>query len=126
VAAAAAAAAAASAASSSSSSSADANAAFSWRHFVPGKPSEFKARVPVRSGAVHSSAEAAARACVPTPLSVQARFALPTAAVAPLRLEALQLQPLNEEDAASGLDLRCSISGILTKASSSVRALYKA
>lgn len=95
-------------------------------HFIPGVTAEFRARVPV-SGAVPSPQTP--QSAVPFALPVQARFGLAgqvhqiTVAAATGVVVATANTVL---DQAAGVYLRVKVDAVLVKATSSVRALFKA
>jgi hypothetical protein len=87
-------------------------------HLVPGKPCEWKARVPVAHGLRLDDAASFA-AIVALPLQV--RLSLPGAALAPVVIE-----PITDGDgAATDAPLRLTLAGVATKAQSRLTALYR-
>lgn len=95
-------------------------------HFLPGVTAEFRARVPVTGAAPMPPT---AQSAVPFSLPVQARFGLSgqvhqitVAAAAGVAVAAAN----TVLDAAAGVHLRVKVDAVLVKASSSVRALFKA
>lgn len=100
-------------------------------HFTPGRQAELKARVPVTHGLTVPSADQY-QSILPLPLQI--RFLVPSGAIAPVALTGAEgtgaeggadRQPITVDGQVSGHQLSVQVAGVLMKATSQVRGLFR-